>query len=613
VDTRDDPEPRPAGAGNEIDHWSAILEEQPSNVEALVARARKRIARGDVEAGLQDADRAIALEPSSALAHYARGNGLARSGRSDGAIDEFGLAIALDPTLASAFYNRWTVHAELGHLAASIADYDHAIELEPDHALAYNNRGHARAQLGRFQLAIPDYDRALELDATNPIAYLNRGYARIRLSQPDLATADYDRALELDPTSAVAYNDRGYARSRLGQNALAVPDYDRALELGSTDIRVLQNRAASLVRLGRHAEAIADYERILDLQPNSAHAYSNRSLARMADGDLAGAHADASRAVDLARDPHSSIAARRARAAVSRRRRRYDLASLDEIRAWMTGLRLDARTLVQRIRARASVRTAMASFATRIREVPARVETARRIRAVMRELSTEPSPAGYRLLFDLLATSGLWVMVANPKAPDVRAMYARGMTSTPMYSHTRRGESWLQAGTSRTRLGRHADGFVLPARRAFRVLAHDVVTDGLDALVIDEGAMPTVRIHRTLLQGYLDGIPGEPVGPPIEIDAWPLAQESVDAIAATIASEPEIVGAYLTVEPMEGDLAVRALLLAPGLEGRRAVAERLGPRIYNQLNPPRTVVVAFVRSGDMRLADSSRARRLILE
>jgi tetratricopeptide (TPR) repeat protein len=240
---------RKASARDEVRRLTAILEADPANVDALVARARKRVTAGDLEAAVDDANRAIEIDPASALAHYARGNALADMGRADDAVAEYDRAIELDPTLVSAFGNRGDVYAELGDLAGAISDYDRAIELDAGDWHAHHNRGYARSRMGQYGLAIPDYDRAIELDPANARAYVNRGNARMQLGQSDLAFPDYDRAIELDPFRAAAYNDRGYARSLLGQDNLAIADYDRALELDPTQGRTINNRAMSVARL----------------------------------------------------------------------------------------------------------------------------------------------------------------------------------------------------------------------------------------------------------------------------------------------------------------------------------------------------------------------------
>ena len=96
-------------------------------VKAYIARSRFFTSRGKFDAGLADAEAAIALNPQSVWASVARAYARQRSGKLD----------------------------------AALADYNHAVELEPKNPQILSSRGFLRAEQKAWTEALADFNEAI--------------------------------------------------------------------------------------------------------------------------------------------------------------------------------------------------------------------------------------------------------------------------------------------------------------------------------------------------------------------------------------------------------------------------------------------------------------------
>lgn len=114
-------------------------EEKP--VDELLAEAKSTFERGQAEAALKLASRAVESDPKSARAVFVRGllyEALAKHGQ---ALADFNAAIELNPRYADAYDHRGSEQFKLAKIDASIADFDKAIELDPARERGHWKRG----------------------------------------------------------------------------------------------------------------------------------------------------------------------------------------------------------------------------------------------------------------------------------------------------------------------------------------------------------------------------------------------------------------------------------------------------------------------------------------
>ncbi|MCO5171544.1 MAG: tetratricopeptide repeat protein [Planctomycetes bacterium] len=246
----------------------------PSQERDPLARARERLAAGDLAGARADLDRALAL----------------------------------DPMRVEAYALRAEVAALLGDVRSAWADLDRAIELDPGRAGVLLLRSRLRYELGDLDGSLADAERALALDPLEAGANLQRARVRLARGEREAARADLERALQLAPHVGAAWSLLGWVRLSAGEAAGARANADRAIALAPDEVEPWLVRARASEASGDLQRAAADLERALTLHPEPAEALARRAQAWLALGDLDSARADAAAALQL--DPRN-VRARR--------------------------------------------------------------------------------------------------------------------------------------------------------------------------------------------------------------------------------------------------------------------------------------------------------------
>jgi tetratricopeptide (TPR) repeat protein len=134
-----------------------------------------------------------------AVAYDNRSLAYRQKGKLDQAIEDATKAIALDPTSPPAYLDRGIAYYDTKHYDLAIADFSKVIALKPDYVAAYNDRGNAYDDSGDHDKAIADYSHALVMKPDYADAFVNRGSAYEEKKFNDYAISDYKSALKLDP------------------------------------------------------------------------------------------------------------------------------------------------------------------------------------------------------------------------------------------------------------------------------------------------------------------------------------------------------------------------------------------------------------------------------
>jgi tetratricopeptide (TPR) repeat protein len=164
------------------------------------------------------------------------------------AIQNASRALHLDPTLTTAYIQRGRAHYRLGEFAAAMRDYNAALERNPKWADVYINRGLVFYATGCIEEAVGDFNWAIHLNPRQPIAYNHRGLADEALGNLTGAIADYTQAIQLDPRLALVYTNRGRARMSKGDITGALKDFQQYLSLGGGWLHGDQHEVEALVQ-----------------------------------------------------------------------------------------------------------------------------------------------------------------------------------------------------------------------------------------------------------------------------------------------------------------------------------------------------------------------------
>ncbi len=273
---------------------------------ASADKAEELIAKGDLDAALLEAQRAIDADPGAARAFAARGQ--VRFARKDDtqAKADFDKAVALDPKLALAWV-RLGLHAVRAKDAKrGIPDFTRAIELEPRNAVALLGRGRMLAWEAEYAKARIDLERSIELAPDVSDAWLLRGAVKMRTGDLDGAVADTEKAIALDPKNVEAWSNKCGLAFHKQDFAGCEAAANKTLELDPNNANALATRAAIwFQKREKMDQVIADLNRAIASNPKASAPLVNRATYRaMIENDFPRAIEDAERATVVApKDP----------------------------------------------------------------------------------------------------------------------------------------------------------------------------------------------------------------------------------------------------------------------------------------------------------------------
>lgn len=159
------------------DDYSAVLETEAQNVQALEGRAAALGKLGEHARSAEDWTRLIALAPQNDM--YLRQRGLERMGAKefDAALADFDAALAIAPREVEAYMGRAQVFDAMKDIARSKQEFEKGIAVRDDYLPLYWMRGEMARAWGDKDLAIASYTRVLQInslheDARRRIFYL---------------------------------------------------------------------------------------------------------------------------------------------------------------------------------------------------------------------------------------------------------------------------------------------------------------------------------------------------------------------------------------------------------------------------------------------------------
>jgi TolB-like protein/Flp pilus assembly protein TadD len=198
------------------DFFERALALDPSNIDALVGRARVDTALGtafltdDGATRLAAAEgtvtKALSLAPNNAAAHECMGLVLVHTKRTAQGIAEYERSLALNPNLASARGNMGLAKIYEGRAEETERDENEALRLSPRDNRAWlwvHFSGGAKLFLGADEDAVTLFRGAIELNRNFPLTHFFLAAALAHLGRLDEARAETQAALALDPTFTI--------------------------------------------------------------------------------------------------------------------------------------------------------------------------------------------------------------------------------------------------------------------------------------------------------------------------------------------------------------------------------------------------------------------------
>lgn len=187
--------------------------------------------QGRVKEAVDNAIKAVQIQPDFGVAHYNLGNLYAAQGKFELAKQHFEEAVRLHPNYAEARSNLGQLLAEQGDLEAGIAQFRRSIELNPKVTRAYLNLGVALAKQGNLQAAVEPLRRVTQLAPDRPEARYYLGSVYAALGRYDEAAGSFRDVLRIQRDNAAAHQSLAEVLSLQGKKEEAHQHYQEAMRL----------------------------------------------------------------------------------------------------------------------------------------------------------------------------------------------------------------------------------------------------------------------------------------------------------------------------------------------------------------------------------------------
>jgi tetratricopeptide (TPR) repeat protein len=187
--------------------------------------------QGRIKEAVDNALKAVQLQPDFGVAHYNLGNLYAAQGKFALAKQHFEEAVRLLPNYAEARSNLGQLLAEQGDLEAGIAQFRKSIELNPKITRAYLNLGVALAKQGNLQAAVEPLKRVTQLARNHVEAHFYLGSVYAALGRYNEAAGSFHDVLRLQGDNAAAHQSLAEVLSLQGKKEEADHHYRTAMGL----------------------------------------------------------------------------------------------------------------------------------------------------------------------------------------------------------------------------------------------------------------------------------------------------------------------------------------------------------------------------------------------
>ncbi|MGB3212722.1 MAG: tetratricopeptide repeat protein [Desulforhopalus sp.] len=260
-----------------------ILQNDPSNSEALALSAIIETVNNNKENASRLASRAVDSNPESASANLA----LSYTHQA-----LFNIPAALEVLQQAAEFTpeNSLVKARLAELFLAVGEFDkalaaarEAVSLKPGYGLSRTVLGFAYLSRIEIDEAVAAFNKAIMLDSASPLARLGLGLAKIRAGRLEEGRADIEIAAALDPGNALIRSYLGKAYFEEKRDSQARRQYEIAKQLDPADPTPWFYDAIRKQTINRPVEALRDIQQSITLNDNRA-VYRSRLLL---DDDLA--------------------------------------------------------------------------------------------------------------------------------------------------------------------------------------------------------------------------------------------------------------------------------------------------------------------------------------
>lgn len=233
--------------------YAELLAAYPRFDNAMLGRARLRLAQKDTVNARKDIARALSINQNSFNGHAMLADINMRGRRPediDSALVHLDAAIKLQPHYAGLYVNRAYLKYRKNDWFGAMSDYDYAIELDPVDGMARFNRGLLEMEASAYDRALDDFNRVLALNPDDIRARYNRSVIYAQKHDYKNAISDIDHVIEAYPEFPTGYLMRSEYNRALGNLRPAMADFDKGRAL-QRNLRADQLPDSNMVRGGK--------------------------------------------------------------------------------------------------------------------------------------------------------------------------------------------------------------------------------------------------------------------------------------------------------------------------------------------------------------------------
>ena len=261
------------------------------------ARARERLAAGDLAAARAEAEAVIAGASGGGergMAHLVLSACCQKSGDAAAALAHARSAVDLAPLDPLAHYALAELQEKAGDVEAAIASLRRAVEVQPGFAPAQRHLGILLGERGDNEGALAAFEAAVAIDPNHARTWNNLGNAQRALGRLVDAERSFVRALALRPDYWLAAANLGQIQRDQGEVVRAEATLRAALarQTAGPPFRPLIVLLAGLLReRGAYDETIALYRQAIELAPaESGSQWFNLAWVHIQRGEVTAAH-----------------------------------------------------------------------------------------------------------------------------------------------------------------------------------------------------------------------------------------------------------------------------------------------------------------------------------
>ena len=245
--------------------FSQAVKIDPSNVEAIRARAAQYLLMGKTDKAIEDFELWIDAEPENLQAHMGMVDALMAEERIDEAIESLGNAIEIDPKVADPYTARARLHLMQENYDEAFADAEEALKIDKDAIEALMVRSSVFTERQKYQEALDDVNRVLKIEPGLVRGIWMRSILSGQLEDFDQAIADIQLLIQNSPTQSQFKTQLAMLYNAADRPEDAVEIYNELIEDDSEDVDALRGRGDAFLSLSKHKEAVADYMEALKI------------------------------------------------------------------------------------------------------------------------------------------------------------------------------------------------------------------------------------------------------------------------------------------------------------------------------------------------------------